>query len=120
MMKTMQPEAFLRGKKELFAFLKPGAFLAEELEKKIIDVYGARGKRAIDAIKKRCVIRRGRRWFVRGRTDEYEVVKSFCTCKDYVMNIATGKVEVDMCYHALAKTICERLGTYYVLEPGER
>jgi hypothetical protein len=33
------------------------------------------------------------------------------------MNIATEKADVDMCYHALAKTICEALGTYYVLEP---
>jgi predicted nucleic acid-binding Zn finger protein len=33
-----------------------------------------------------------------------------CSCKDYVLNVVTGKAGVDMCYHALAKRICELLG----------
>lgn len=115
----MVSETFLIKKKELLELLKPGATLTEEVEKKIITVYGRRGTKAVDVIKRKGVIKRGKRWFVRGRTDEYEVVKNFCSCKDYVMNIATGKADVDMCYHAIAKTICERLGRYYIIEPEE-
>lgn len=116
----MVSEAFRRGRGELFKRLKRGEVLSPELERMIMDVYGGRGKRALDAIKRRCVIKRGRRWFVRGKADEYEVVKNFCTCRDYVMNIATGKAEVDCCYHALAKVICELLDRYYVEEHEEK
>lgn len=113
----MVSAAFQRGRNELFNRLKHGKVLSQELERGIIDVYGGRGKRALEVIKRRCVIRRGRRWFVRGKADEYEVVRNFCTCRDYVMNITTKKIDVDMCYHALAKNICEALNAYYVIEP---
>lgn len=116
----MVSETFLRRKNELFGQLKQGGTLTPELERAMIDAYGGRGKRALDAIKRHCVIRRGRRWFVRGKADEYEVFRTFCTCRDYVLNISTGKADVDMCYHALSKVICELLGTYYVIEPEER
>lgn len=115
----MVSDVFLRGKAELFQALKPGSVLTEEVERKLMDVYGGRGKRALEAIKGRRVIKRGRRWFVRGRGGEYEVVKTFCSCRDHVMNIASGKADVDMCYHALAKTVCEMLQAYYVIEPVE-
>lgn len=101
----------------MMKLMKRGETLTPELERAIMDVYGGRGKRAIDAIKGHKVVHRGKRWYVRGKGDEYEVVKNFCTCRDYVMNVATEKADVDMCYHALAKTISENLGTYYVLEP---
>jgi predicted nucleic acid-binding Zn finger protein len=116
----MVSEAFARGKAGLFKLLTPGGILTQELEHMIMDVYGGRGKRALEAIKERHVIKRGKRWFVTGREDEYEVVKQFCTCRDYVMNIATDKADVDMCYHALAKTVCENLGSYYALQPVEK
>jgi predicted nucleic acid-binding Zn finger protein len=109
--------AFQRGRDELFKRLKRGKVLGSELERRIMDTYGGRGKRALEAIKRRCVIKRGRRWFVRGKTDEYEVVRTFCSCQDYLMNVATEKVDTDMCYHALAKNICEVLNAYYVIEP---
>ena len=113
----MISEAFLRRKQELFERLKHGEVLTQELEHAIKDIYGGRGKRAIEAIKKRGVIKRGRRWFVRGKGEEYEVVKSFCTCRDYVFNISTEKAKVDLCYHTLAKVICELLDKYYRSEP---
>lgn len=113
----MVSEAFKRGRDELFKRLHKGAVLTPELAREIMDVYGGRGKRAVEAIKRRRVIKRGQRWFVRGMRDEYEVVKNFCTCKDYVMNVATEKADTDMCYHALAKNVCEALNAYYVLEP---
>ena len=113
----MVSETFKRGKDDLFKRLRRGEILTPELERMITDVYGGRGKRAVEAIKRRCVIKRGQRWFVRGKADEYEVVRAFCSCPDYVMNIATEKVDADMCYHALAKNICETLNSYYVLEP---
>jgi len=113
----MVSAAFQRGRDELFKRLKRGKVLSPELEREIMDVYGGRGKRALEVIKRRCVIKRGRRWFVRGKADEYEVVRNFCTCRDYVMNIATEKVDADMCYHALAKNICDAIDAYYVIEP---
>ncbi|MDI6883908.1 MAG: SWIM zinc finger family protein [Hadesarchaea archaeon] len=113
----MVSETFKRGKEALFNRLRKGEVLTPEIEREIMDVYGGRGKRALAAIKGRRVIKRGQRWFVRGMADEYEVVKNFCTCRDYVLNITTGKVDVDCCYHALAKTVCEALNSYYVLQP---
>lgn len=113
----MVSEAFKQGKESLFRKFQRGVALSPELEKEIIDVYGGRGKRAVEAIKGHRVMKRGQRWFVRGKTDEYEVVKNFCTCRDYVMNISTEKTAVDMCYHALAKNICSALNSYYVIEP---
>jgi len=110
-------ESFKRKKEELSRQLKQSGALTPELERAIMEVYGGRGKRALEAVKRQRVIKRGQRWFVRGKTDEYEVVRDFCTCPDYVMNIATEKADVDMCYHALAKNICEALNAYYVLEP---
>ncbi len=115
----MVSDAFLRGRAELFKILTPGEIITPELEHMINDVYGGRGKRALEAVKGRRVIKRGKRWYVRGKGGEYEVVKYFCTCRDYVMNITTEKADVDMCYHALAKTISETLGAYYVIEPKE-
>jgi len=113
-------ESFNRRKEELFRRLKQSGALTSELEQEITEVYGGRGKRALEAVKRRCVVKRGQRWFVRGKTDEYEVVRNFCTCKDYVLNISTEKADVDRCYHALAKTICELLDRYYVEEHEEK
>jgi len=114
----MISQSFRLGKENLFKKLQRGSVLTPEIESLIMEVYKGRGKRAVEAIKGRRVVRRGQRWFVRGKTDEYEVVKNFCTCSDYVMNISTEKADVDMCYHALAKNICQALNSYYVVEPG--
>ncbi|MBC7218674.1 MAG: hypothetical protein H5T49_00860 [Hadesarchaea archaeon] len=113
----MISESFRKRKEQLFKRLQASSVLSPEMEEQIIEVYQNRGKRAIEAIKGGRVIKRGQRWFVRGKNDEYEVVKNFCTCTDYVMNISTEKANVDMCYHALAKNICQALNSYYVVEP---
>ena len=113
----MVSEAFKRSKESIFKRLQKAGQLTPDLEKEIVALYGQRGARAIEAVKGRRVMLKGRRWFVRGKSGEYEVVKNFCTCRDYVMNISTEKVEVDMCYHALAKNICQELNCYYVREP---
>ena len=110
----MVSEVFLRKKMELFKRMKKGTKLTEDLKKVVIDTYGPRGRKALEIIRRRRVIKRGDRWFVRGKSDEYEIVQAYCTCRDYVLNIVTDKVDVDMCYHALAKKICELLDAYYV------
>lgn len=115
----MVSEPFKEVRDTLFKKLHGAAALSPELEKEIVEVYRNRGKRAVEAIKGGRVIKRGQRWFVRGKKDEYEVVKNFCTCSDYVMNISTGKAGVDMCYHALAKNICLILNSYYIVESEE-
>jgi predicted nucleic acid-binding Zn finger protein len=107
-------EVFLRKKFELLKIMKKGKKLTNEVKEAIIETYGNRGAKALDAIENRRVIKRGNRWFVRGKSDEYEVVQAFCSCRDYVLNIVTEKVDADMCYHALAKRICELLDAYYV------
>lgn len=104
-------------REELFRRIKQEGALTPEVEAEIIGLYGDRGKRALGAVRSGRVVKRGNRWYVRGKSDEYEVVKNFCTCRDYVLNISTGKAGVDMCYHALAKNICELLDMYYVSEP---
>jgi predicted nucleic acid-binding Zn finger protein len=108
----MVSQAFLRKRNELFKKLKEVGLLTEEVRQMVVDTYGSRGKKALEAIDKGGVMKRGMRWFVRGKYDEYEVVRTYCTCRDYVLNVVTGKVDVDMCYHVLAKVICEMLDTY--------
>jgi predicted nucleic acid-binding Zn finger protein len=110
------PAEFKRRRDALFQRLRESGALTRDLELAVLEVYGDRGRRALEAVRGRRVVKRGRRWFVRGKTDEYEVVRSFCSCRDYVLNIATEKAGVDMCYHALAKNICEILNSYYLSE----
>lgn len=107
----MSDNDFQEKKKKLFEKIKSKKELNEEIEKEIINLYGARGKRAIRVVKNGGVRKEQNRWLVEGREDEYEVVRTYCSCYDYVLNIATGKTDVDMCYHALAKNIQELLNS---------
>ena len=109
---------FARKRRELFEGLKSEGRLTPELERSIIDTYGSRGKRAVETVRKGWVVKRGNRWFIRSESGEYEIVRALCSCPDYALNVVTGKANVDMCYHALAKTVCETLGGYYVTEPA--
>ena len=102
---------FLSKRTDLFKRLKAASELTDELEQAVVDVYDSRGKRALAAIKDGGVRRQDGRWFVRGNDAEYEIVRTYCTCYDYVLNVVTEKVDVDMCYHALAKTIFDLLGS---------
>lgn len=108
----MPTEKFLEKKRKLFEKLKSAEELDESLEKEITNVYGPRGERAIKVIKENGIRKEEGRWLVQGREEEYEVVKSHCSCYDYVLNITPGKTEVDMCYHALAKNIYELLHSH--------
>ncbi|KXA95452.1 hypothetical protein AKJ65_01735 [candidate division MSBL1 archaeon SCGC-AAA259E19] len=105
----MTTEEFRQNRKKIFERIKSEEGLDESLEESIVELYGPRGKRAIEVVKSGRVRRENKRWFVQGREKEYEVVGSHCSCYDYVLNIATGKADVDMCYHALAKNIEELL-----------
>ena len=110
---ALSPE-FKQKRAKLFKKLEQSSLLTEELKREIIEVYGQRGIKALEAIKEGRVIKRGERWFVQGKAEEYEVVKNLCTCKDFVLNVVTGRAGVDACYHVLAKRICELLDAYYV------
>ncbi len=105
----MSGDKFEGRKKRLFRNIKSSEKLNEGLKDEIRDLYGSRGERAIEVVKEDGVKREDGRWYVEGREDEYEIVKSHCSCYDYVLNIATKKADVDMCYHALAKNIYELL-----------
>lgn len=102
-------EKFEDKRSKLFEKIISESELDADLEDDIKETYGSRGERAIELIKKNKVRKEEGRWFVEGRQDEYEVVRKHCSCYDYVLNIVTGKAGVDMCYHALAKTIRQLL-----------
>ncbi|MCS7132047.1 MAG: hypothetical protein NZ934_04910 [Hadesarchaea archaeon] len=108
----------MRKRNELFKKLQEVGLLTDEVKQMVVSTYGSRGEKALEVIDKGGVVKRGRRWFVRGKGDEYEVVRTYCTCRDYVLNVVTEKVDVDMCYHVLAKVICEMLNAYYRGEGG--
>ncbi len=105
----MTSEEFARKKKKLFEKIKSADELDEELEEEIVEIYGSRGKKALETVKESRIRKDEDRWLVEGSEDEYEVVRSHCSCYDYVLNIVTEKADVDMCYHALAKNIRELL-----------
>lgn len=105
----MTEEEFERKKEELFRKLKSEEELEESVKADIIEVYGSRGEKAIDILEGDGIRREGKRWFVEGSEEEYEIVGTHCSCYDYVLNVATEKADVDMCYHALAKTVRELL-----------
>ncbi len=105
----MSDEEFEKKKKNLFEELRSADTLNEDLEERVVELYGSRGEKAVEVIKKDDVREKDGRWFVQGSEDEYEIVQSYCSCYDYVLNVATEKAEVDLCYHALAKKIREIL-----------
>ncbi len=109
----MVSREFLRKKAELFKRLRAANELNEELERAVVDTYGSRGERALEVVKSGGARKKEGQWFVQGKEGEYEIVRTYCTCYDYVLNVVTEKADVDMCYHALAKTICELLDAHY-------
>ena len=108
-MRSLSDDDFERKKRKLFEDLESANKLNENLEKRVIELYGGRGERALNVVKSGGVRRENGCWYVQGSEEEYEVVKTHCSCYDYVLNVATGKADVDMCYHALAKNIQELL-----------
>ena len=105
----LSDEDFERKKRKLFEDLESVDELNEGLEKRVVELYGGRGERALSVVKSDGVRKKDGCWYIQGSEDEYEVVKTHCSCYDYVLNVVTGKAEVDMCYHALAKNIQELL-----------
>lgn len=101
----MVSKEFEKERDKLFEKIKKSDELEEGLKERIINLYGNRGKKAIDVVEKDGIEKKGDKWLVKGSEEKYEVVKKFCSCKDYVLNITTEKADVDMCYHALAKNI---------------
>ena len=101
----MDSEKFEEERNELFEKIQQKEELDDSLKEEIEDIYGKRGNKAIKVVENGGIEKRGEKWYVKGSNEKYEVVKKFCSCKDYVLNITTGKTDVDMCYHALAKNI---------------
>ncbi len=95
-------------REELFGLIRKEG-LSSAVERAVVEVYGERGRKALLAVKRGRVKRKGKLWVVEGKTDEYEIVGELCYCMDYALNVVTGKAGVDMCYHVLAKKIAEIL-----------
>lgn len=89
--------------------LRDVGHLTPEIERAIIERYGARGERAIKAVKVDRVKRYKDFWVVVGHLDEYIVNEQYCACKDYAYRISrTG----GLCWHAIAVRIAEITGQY--------
>jgi predicted nucleic acid-binding Zn finger protein len=95
-------------REELFELIRREG-LTPRVERAVVEIYGERGKKALRAVKEGRVHKNGVIWVVEGKTDTYEIVKDLCYCMDFTLNIVTGRAGVDMCYHILAKKICEIL-----------
>jgi predicted nucleic acid-binding Zn finger protein len=93
---------------ELFELIRQKG-LTPDVERMVIETYGERGRKALRAVRQGRVRKEGAIWIVKGKTDEYEIVKDLCYCMDYTLNVVTGRAGVDMCYHVLAKKIFEIL-----------
>lgn len=102
-------EEFMRKKREVFELLRKSGSLTPEIERRLIELYGQRGRKAISMVKGGRVKKSGDVWIVEGGTDVYELAGNFCYCFDFALNVVTGKANVDACYHILAKQICEVL-----------
>jgi predicted nucleic acid-binding Zn finger protein len=79
--------------------------LSPELADEIVRLYGERGKKAIDAVRKGNVKKYLDFFVVVGRSDEYVVEEELCTCSDFVYR--GGE-----CWHRLAVRIARETGEY--------
>lgn len=106
--------------KSLF-YLRKEKRLTEILENEIIDVFGLRGEKAIevikkDGVKKLLISKNQHIWEVKGSKKPYLIIASnFCECYDFQIRVINRK-EHKYCYHLIAKILAEELGTFKTRE----
>lgn len=87
--------------------------LTEETERKLVDEFGARGKKAAELVKEGRVRKYKDFFVVQGSRDDYIVEDDFCTCKDYLYRLS---IKGGVCYHSIAVHIAEATGQYETVD----
>jgi predicted nucleic acid-binding Zn finger protein len=87
--------------------------LTPEMEKRIVDEYGPRGKNAIDLVRAHGVKKYKDFFVVRGKSGEYIVEDDFCTCNDYLYRLS---IKGGVCYHSIAVRIARATGEYEAID----
>jgi predicted nucleic acid-binding Zn finger protein len=83
--------------------------LTGPIVRRLLDVHGDRGRRAIEAVTERRVKQYRDFTVVVGHRDEYVVEGGGCTCKDSAYNLDPDD-PTQRCWHALAVDVAERVG----------
>jgi predicted nucleic acid-binding Zn finger protein len=87
--------------------------LTEETERKLVEEFGARGKKAVELVKAGRVRKYKDFFVVQGSKGEYIVEDDFCTCNDYLFRLS---IKGGVCYHSIAVRIAEAIGLYETVD----
>lgn len=87
--------------------------LTRDLEERLIDEFGARGKNAIATVSARKVKRYKDFFVVQGKKGEYIVEDDFCTCNDYLYRLS---IKGGVCYHSIAVKLARATGEYETVD----
>lgn len=94
---------------DIFEEIKKQCSISEDIEKRIVEEYGSRGKKALEAYKNNKVKKYRDFFVVEGSRDSYIVEEDFCTCNDYLYRLSSRG---GICYHSLAAKIARAAGKY--------
>ncbi|WP_394334877.1 SWIM zinc finger family protein [Methanonatronarchaeum thermophilum] len=75
-------------------------------------MYGKRGEKAVQGVRKNSVKKYRDFWVVVGSQDHIVINESFCDCEDYLYEVSSIKSDIDYCWHALAVKIAKKTGIY--------
>jgi predicted nucleic acid-binding Zn finger protein len=93
----------------VFEDIQAQGSLTPALEKRLVEEFGSRGKRAMDAVRSKKIKKYRDFFVVEGSTGSYIVEDDFCTCKDYIYRLS---VKGGVCYHSIAVRIAKAMGEY--------
>ncbi|HDR73945.1 MAG TPA: hypothetical protein ENN85_08580 [Methanoculleus sp.] len=91
--------------KDFWDRLRQRGCLTADARRRIEEVFGERGRKALRAVDEGRVKRYLDFFVVVGQSDEYVVEEDFCTCSDFVYRSRN-------CWHILAVRIAEATGEY--------
>jgi len=94
--------------KELWLLLKTRKRIDKEIRDLFEEIYGKKGKKAIESIESKRIKKYNDFYVVVGQ-EEHIVVEDYCNCKDFFFN-ASRKGEY--CWHILAVKIADIIGGY--------
>lgn len=83
--------------------------MTPENEKRLIQEFGARGKKAIETVRSGKIKKYRDFFVVQGSTGDYIVEDDFCTCNDYLYRLS---IKGGVCYHSIAVRIAKATGEY--------
>ena len=93
----------------VFEDIQKEGSLTPGLEKRLVEEFGARGKKAIETVRSGKVKKYKDFFVVKGSTGEYIVEEDFCTCNDYLYRLS---IKGGVCYHSIAVRIAKATGEY--------